>query len=314
MKNKYNKFSFVLFLILSSILFLSSISFAISNWVEGYKYEPYYWKSYNPLIIKYPNGLILDLVANRAVARGEKAIVGLLSYYNRQNTEKIATERSIRALIETSGHIRVDTDERVYNLTKESTLLAEAVRQRIKKTVNIMHYRIFTMRKTVRVTSAVKFKGPNSLLNVIYPYLIERKENMPVSTMEVVLDESPTPAEDFSNIPIKGNYSGLIIDARGLKVEPAVNPYIVDENNKDVFGKISDYSLDLLYKRGKTGYVKSMDAAYSNYRAGKNPLLIKVKSSRRNCDPIVTSEDAYRILKENERTGFLDKLYVTIVI
>jgi len=313
-----------------------SAAFALNEWYEGYKLEPYYWKSYDPLIKQYSNGLILDLVKNRVVARGEYPITGLITYNNRVYIENKATDRAIRELIDAVGELRVSTNERVYNLTRNSTIVAEAIEKRIKATVNILHYRIFTMKRVLRVTSAAQFKGPNSVLNAIYPYLIEREglsaseeeENSGEDEPEDIVDlgegvmpyapemEASTIEADSPtfNVAIKGSYSGLIIDARNLKVEPAIDPVIIDNADDEVFGKISNFDINLLYKRGKTGYTKTLDAARANYRAGKNPLVIKATGARRNCDPIVSQKDAFRIIEENKITGFLEKLYVTIVI
>jgi hypothetical protein len=303
----------LILLVLISALTFASGSFALQEWFEGYKLEPYYYKSYNPLIKQYKNGLILDLIKNRVVARGEKPITGLITYNNRVWIEKKATENSINALMDAVGQLRLSTNERVYNLTKNDPDFAEVIRQRVKKTVEILHYRIFTMRRVLRVTSSVKYKGPNSLLNVIFPYIIEREKAAATLEATVALaTEEAVP--DFSNVKISGSYTGLIIDARGLKVEPAIDPRIVGENGADVYGTITKFDLDQLYKRGKAGYTRTMDAAYSNYRAGQKPLVVKASSAKRNCDPIVSAEDAHRIIKEDERSRFLDKLFVTIVI
>ena len=331
---------FITYFIILVILFAAIPSFAgLHEWYEGYKLEPYWYKSYNPLRIQYPNGLVLDLIKNRISTRGEYPISGLLTYSNRTYIEQKAQESSIHNLIEKSLDLRVDTNRRLYNFTKNDPDFKEKIRQRIKATVSLIHYRIFTMKRTLRVTSVVQYKGPNSLLNVIFPHLIaeelgsievvasidetdiaeEHEEIIESETEDIeeeiaVFENLPSSTPEVENIKIYGTYSGLIIDARGLKVEPAINPYILDEYGTKVFGNISDFDLKLLYKRGKTGYFRTLNAAKANYRAGKNPLYIKAVKAERNCNPIVSFKDAYRIIEENKMMGFLDNLYVSIII
>ncbi len=332
---------FIAYFIIVVILFAAMPSFAgLHEWYEGYNLEPYWFKSYNPLIIQYPNGLVLDLIKNRISTRGEYPISGLLTYSNRTYIEEKAQENSIHNLIEKSLNLRLDTNRRLYNLTKNDPDFKEKIRQRIKATVSLIHYRIFTMKRTLRVTSVVQYKGPNSLLNVIFPYLIaeelgsieavastedtemteESEEIIDIEDGEVteedaeVFEALPSSTPEVENIKIYGTYTGLIIDARGLKVEPAINPYILDEYGNKVLGNISNFDLKLLYKRGKTGYFRTLNAAKANYRAGKNPLYIKATKAERNCNPIISFTDAYRIIEENKMTGFLDKLYVSIII
>jgi len=325
---------------------LASASCALHEWFEGYQLEPYWRKSYNPLVKQYANGLILDLVENRAVTKGEEPITGLITYNNREKIETRAVRRAVDNLVNDIGELRLDTNRRLYNLTKNSTVFAEAVRERVEKTAAILHYRIFTMKRVLRVTSAVDYKGPNSLLNVVYPYLIEldkqreieaeaalatleagdrpsgglfgflfgksNTESGSAETSNSVTEEAV--ASSAEAVDVKGYYTGLIIDARNLNLEPAINPLILDENGEEIFGSISNFDIELLYKRGKVGYFRTLDAAAANYRAGKTPLVVKASSASRNCDPIVSVEDGLKILEEAKSTGFVDKLYVSIII
>jgi len=321
----------IIALIILSIVLFNLPSFAeLHEWYEGYRLEPYWYKSYNPLIIQYPNGLILDLIKNIAVARGTYPIRGLLTYSNRVFIEKKATENAIHNLIEESLYLRVDKNRRVYNFAKDDPELKEKIRERIKATVSLLHYRIFTMKRVLQVTNAVQYKGPNSLLNIIFPYLIEEEklatlEASPTSKEqgedEIQSEEETgtfeatlSPTLEIENIKIYGAYTGLVIDARGFKVEPAINPLILDDHGNEIYGSLSNLDINLLYKRGKTGYANTPKAAFADYRAGKNPLYIKAIKAERNCNPIVSFKDGYRIIEENKKTGFLDKLYVSIII
>lgn len=294
------------------ILLLASLpSFAdIHEWYEGYKLEPYWAKSRDPLIIEYPNELILDLVKNWVVARGSYPISGLFSMSNREYIEKKAVENAIQNLIEESLFLRVDGGKRLSDFTENNIELKEKIREQIKTTVNHLHYRIFTMRGVLQVTSAVKYKGAGSILNVVYPYLIEAE----TSTLPPEALTSPYPTIESENIEIYGNYTGLIIDARGFKIEPAINPLILDEKGNQLLGGLATFDIKLLNKDGKVDYFSAPKLAQGDARTGKNPLYIKAIKADRNCYPIVSAADGYRILEEDKKTGFLNKLAVSIII
>ena len=295
-----------IFVLTVMFLFACGSAYALHEWFEGYKLEPYWSKSKTPLIIEYPNGFILDLVENRAVARGEYPITSL-TMNSRINIENNATSNSIVELKTAVGQIRISTNERLSNLAANNESLAKDLFDYIDKNVSIIHYRIFTMGNKLRATSAVKYEGRNGLLGVIYPYLAKKETSLTAASSDEI--SNPT-----KNINVSGNYTGLIVDTKGLKVEPAVDPVIIDQQENEILGQASEYDIDLLSAGGKVDYADSINAAKDNGRAGKNPLIIKASGARRDCDPIVSDTDAHRIVEENKKTGFLSKLRIVIII
>jgi hypothetical protein len=112
-----------------------------------------------------------------------------------------------------------------------------------------------------------------------------------------------------------GAYTGLIIDAKGLGVMPAMAPKVVDENGNEVYG--SKYvSRDFAVKQGMVGYDKDVNAARNNQRVTNNPLIIKaVKSSGNNkTDIVVANADAQRIHSAAQTQNFLDKCRVMLIL
>ena len=125
------------------------------------------------------------------------------------------------------------------------------------------------------------------------------------------------PEGKSSNNSIKNNSSstsGLIIDASGLNLRPAMLPKILSKNNNVVYSS-SGVPRQYLVKYGLVGYAKSIDQALTMNRVGKSPLVIKaVEATGDNkSDPIIDDEDAKIIMNADEIDHFLSQCRVIIV-
>ncbi|MBD3398711.1 MAG: hypothetical protein GF399_00070 [Candidatus Coatesbacteria bacterium] len=101
--------------------------------------------------------------------------------------------------------------------------------------------------------------------------------------------------EDFNVTPhpADGSHDGLIIDAKGSGVMPALSPKIYSESGELVYGPVNcdrDYAVQM----GVVGYVRTVEQAKSNDRAGSNPLVISaVKATgAAGCDIVISNSDA----------------------
>ena len=70
---------------------------------------------------------------------------------------------------------------------------------------------------------------------------------------------SPAPAV-VPNTPQPGNVTGLIIDARGLGLRPAMSPKILDQNGSTVYGP-GNFTREFAVKFGVAGYSKNLEQA-----------------------------------------------------
>ncbi len=152
---------------------------------------------------------------------------------------------------------------------------------------------------------------------------------------------TPVEKENFpapqSEVKATGKYTGLIIDCGDLELNPVLSPVIRDAQNQSIYAyEKLDY--DKVIARGMIGYVekKSLnsrdageimllrgrtenkfvqvgsellaEADKNLLRAGANPLIIKAESlGDDNSCPVISAEDADKILAENLSTHFLDE-------
>ena len=108
----------------------------------------------------------------------------------------------------------------------------------------------------------------------------------------------------------QGDYTGLIVDCRGLGLKTAMSPVIKNINGSKIYGH-KDLDIDKIIEIGMVDYVNDLENVE---RAGTNPLVVKaVALDNFNCDPVVSLEDSNRIIVENYATKFLKALKVVFL-
>ena len=110
-------------------------------------------------------------------------------------------------------------------------------------------------------------------------------------------------------------YTGLIVDARGLGLRPAMAPKILDENDNEVYGS-RFVSREWAVKIGMVGYDKDVNRARTNDRVTNNPLIVRgTKTSGPNkADVVVSSADAANIHAAATTQKFLDQCRVMFIV
>ncbi|MCR5834500.1 MAG: hypothetical protein K6G55_07630 [Selenomonadaceae bacterium] len=108
----------------------------------------------------------------------------------------------------------------------------------------------------------------------------------------------------------KGNYTGLIVDCRGLNLQPVMSPVILNTNGTKIYGH-KNLDVDKIVTSGMVDYVTDLNAVD---RAGSNPLTVKaVKLENFNSNPVLSIEDSNSVLIENHATKFLKDLKVVFL-
>jgi hypothetical protein len=139
---------------------------------------------------------------------------------------------------------------------------------------------------------------------------VEVEIEVPLALLSDVVDPDTTqvpppgkPEGDKSN-------TGLVIDARGLKVTPSLMPRVLDDGGKPVYS-IDSLSSDARKQSGVAAYVQSLDDAQKSQKAGEKPLIIKALKAT-GADLQLAPEDAKKLASLN--TSFLADGKVVIVL
>jgi hypothetical protein len=155
---------------------------------------------------------------------------------------------------------------------------------------------------TVEIEVTVPIDGANGLGGAIFGGASPLLQDKPVA---------PVPAA-----PKPGAYTGLVIDAKGLNLKPALMPRILSEGDREIYGSAM-VTRDFAVKYGMCGYSKSVSGAQKLAdRVGDNPVVVKaVKISGPNkADVIISTKDAELIQNAAKSMSFLSECRVIMVL
>lgn len=107
---------------------------------------------------------------------------------------------------------------------------------------------------------------------------------------------APVPAEGANAAAPSTGYTGLILDARGTQVQPALSPRLLDDAGKEIYSA-NNVGKDKLHDHGVAAYVKTLDAAKAEKRVGAKPLVVHVAklAPGGKTDLVVAAKDASQI-------------------
>ncbi len=118
-------------------------------------------------------------------------------------------------------------------------------------------------------------------------------------------------------VPTKGTAknSGLVINAKGLKLVPAIAPRIVDEKGVEVYG-VSRVAEQAVMEGGIVGYAKSLDEAKGHARVTDKPLVMRAIGTGKDgkSDIVISNADADKLRDPDSNHGFLAQGKVIVVV
>ncbi len=212
---------------------------------------------------------------------------------------------ALRNLLQTVNGMAITSESTVKNMVLEN----DEIRTRVEGYV-----RGFTVVDTrymsdtsVEVDVEVPLAGLAELL--LPPGKVVPVGGTPVVPGTVGYPSTPAAA------PASGAATGLIIDAKGLSVTPAMAPKVLDEDGNEVYG--SKYvDREWAVKQGMVGYAKDVPSARSNQRVAPNPVVVKaIKAVGNNkADVVISNQDAQMLKQRAESESFLTKCQVMVVV
>jgi hypothetical protein len=204
-----------------------------------------------------------------------------------------------RNLLEVVNGVRIDSKTLVKNFMVESDVIRAEVQGVLQysQVVDIS----YMSDGSVEATVAMKLTG--SFSEMVLPKDIQEVE--PEKTEE-------TPKEAEKGEPA---FTGLVVDARGFHIKPAMAPRIIDENGNEIYGS-AHVSREYAVQQGMAGYAKNLSAAQSNQRVTDNPITVKgVKAAKTGqSDVVISNSDAAKIRSNGEVLAFLQQCRVMIVL
>jgi hypothetical protein len=116
------------------------------------------------------------------------------------------------------------------------------------------------------------------------------------------LSTALAPVKEKKAVNEKGDkkFTGLVIDAVGLKAQPAIAPRVVDDSGNELYVR-EMVAPTVLRQTGAVAYAKTLDSAKHDSRVGNNPLVIKASGiGTVPSDVIVPKDEAAKLAAENQ--------------
>ena len=153
----------------------------------------------------------------------------------------------------------------------------------------------------------------SSIASAVLP---ELRDNMAPEPLLQVTDTA-LPEKEVKALRAEG-YTGIVVNADEMGLEPTFSPVIYDVNGRVVYG-IKNLDYDYAISKGMVAYANTLENATSGNRAGNNPLVVKAvnirggRNSVNKVNVVVTVEDGDRILLACEKSNILQQAAVVFV-
>lgn len=275
----------------------------------------------------HPEGLI-QMVENAGAIDWEHLLISCTGVgtsdtlvptaYQRAFVVESARADAIEKLMETLKGIPITSQITVHHIMKDNGTLQDQVRELVKKFREIgVHY---MSDGSVEMDAELPLDG--ELLNLLLPSLGEGKR-IPDGLL-CPLCGQPWPVgkevpRDLKLIRSEGElpkpFSGMLVDARGLGLKPALAPKILNQKGKTVYG-VEFAKRTLSLKMGVVGYIRDPNPAQNRERLGSNPLVIKglrVQGPNRT-DLVIDNASAATLHSMPEHLNFMEQCRVIIVL
>jgi hypothetical protein len=215
----------------------------------------------------------------------------------RAMAERAAQVVAYRNLLEAVKGVRVDSTTTVENFIVTS----DAIRTEVSGIIQgaMIMDKKYMSDGSVEVTVGMKLTG--ALADTLLPKTL------------------PTPPTGLTGTLAPGTpgqlYTGLIVDARGLGVKPAMAPKILNEDGKEVYGS-AWINRDYAVREGMVGYLKDPVQAQTNPRVADKPLMVKALkvAGDARVDMVITNADAAMLHNIAENLSMLQKCRVIILV
>jgi hypothetical protein len=247
------------------------------------------------------------IVAARGIGDPTTHSYSKKSQKQREQTIAEAMTKARHNLLETIVGLRINTENRVIDIVENYPSVMFQLREMAYQAPEVKNLRRHLFDGTIEVWSQMKLNG--GLTQLLLPPDIRQIESIK-QIMPGKNSMLPGTGSRSSKI-----YSGMVVDARGLKAIPVIAPRILDENLEEVFGP-TYASREFAVQKGVARYTTNIWQAKFDLRVSDNPIVVKALKTiwPRRCDFIISNSDADKLRSASEHLLFLRECRVVIVL
>lgn len=248
-------------------------------------------------ITKFETGTV-NWTTGMVTASG-KASPANQSPASKESVSLYAKAEAVKNILETLKQIKINNELTVNDYASKSVVILAGLEKTAREAM--VSKQIYTSALSLEITLETSLFG--GFLQLVLPEEIRQIPKI-------------NPEFNPNILPVIGKspYSGLVIDARGLGIEPVLDPVIVSEQGHEVYSSVF-ISREFAVQNGICKYVCNLDQAVQDKRIGDNPMVIKGlrKEGSKNATIVISMSDYLALEKTTERHAFLNECRVIIV-
>jgi len=260
------------------------------------------------LVEKKDTGTI-DWARGVVQARGISAPIKKGAEKASPNSPKALSEAKNDArikLLETVKKIKIDTKRSVGDLAAKNKTIMTQIKDMVYDASEIEKFRKYMSDGSVEVLLQMNFHG--GFTQLVLPDEIRQIEG-------IKQIKQGANSSDVNTTSVAEVYTGLLVDVRSIKLQPALVFKILDENLEEVFGP-AFASREFVVQQGMAAYYIDIESAKSDPRISDKPLTVKALRTDypSRCDIVISNADASKIKSASHHLLFLKESRVVVVI
>lgn len=224
----------------------------------------------------------------------------------RVRAKRAAIDTAYARLAEMAEAVRVDAESTTVNYISESYVVSTRVSGLIQNA------EIVTLRRfedgSYQIKMRMPINGREGIASAVLPMQMEKAIRIGIA-YEISIEHISEEAEPGEA------YTGLIVDARGLEVQPAMYPRLITMAGEVIYD-LMRANPNAVIEKGLVEYSLDIEVTEHSLRVGGNPLIVEAisVSGEYGADIVLTEEDAEKILSVNSINNFFGEVKVIVVV
>ncbi len=209
-------------------------------------------------------------------------------------------------LLETLKKIKIDTTRSVGGMAGNNKRIMTQIKDMVYDASEIEKFRKYMSDGSVEVLLQMNLHG--GFTQLILPKEIRQIEGI----KQIKRGANSTGVNTNS---VSRAYTGLLVDARSIELQPALVFKILDENLEEVFGP-AFVSREFVVQQGMAAYYSDIQSAKSDPRIRNRPLTVKALRTDypSRCDIVISNPDASKLKSASHHLLFLKESRVVVVL
>ena len=260
------------------------------------------------LVEKKDTGII-DWATGVVQARGVSTPIKKGIEKTTPNSAKALSEAKNDArikLFETVKRIKIDSKCSVGKMAAKNKTIMIQIKNMVYNATENEKFRKYMSDGSVEILLQMNLRG--GFTQLILPEEIRQIEGI----KQIKKETNPAAAGSNS---VSEAYTGLLVDARNIELQPALVIKILDENMEEVFGP-AFVSREFVVQNGMAAYYTDIASAKSDSRIANHPLTVRALRTDwpSQSDIVISNADASKLKSASQHLQLLKESRVVVLL